>query len=194
MHVSDLRSAVAGRSSDVELAALVGRQIERFRAAGNLTAAPGSDEWRIIARALCAAELEALARVAERDEGDFSGKPENPLIVNAQPPEEPHKPVSLSKLWDAYVASRTQAGFMRDEGKRQDSVIKSLRAYLKHDDASQVTKKDLLGWRDHLMASLSAKTVSDIYLSAMRSLFLWAHENERLPRECRRDRQAAEAA
>lgn len=82
---------------------------------------------------------------------------------------------------DAYVASRTQAGFMRDEGKRQDSAIKSLRAYLKHDDASNVTKKDLLGWRDHLMASLSAKTVSDIYLSAMRSLFLWAHENERLP-------------
>jgi integrase len=181
VHVGNLRSAIAGRCSDVELAALVGRQIERFRAAGNLTAELGSDDWRTIARALCAAELEALARVAERDEGDFTGKPEHPLIANAQPPEEPHQPVSLSKLWEAYVASRTQAGFMRDEGRRQDSVIKSLRAYLKHDDASRVTRKELLDWRDHLMASLSAKTVNDIYLSTIRSLFLWAHENERLP-------------
>lgn len=28
---------------------------------------------------------------------------------------------------------------------------------------------------------LEAKTVSDIYLSTVRSLFAWAHENERLP-------------
>jgi hypothetical protein len=71
--VQRLRAAVAGRANDDELADLVGPQIERFRAAGNLDAAPGSDEWRVIARALCSAELEALERVAERDEGDFTG-------------------------------------------------------------------------------------------------------------------------
>ena len=76
--VQRLRDAIAGRVSDAELTDLVGPEIKRFRAAGNLDAAPGSDEWRMIARALCNAELEALARVAERDEGDLTGKPQRP--------------------------------------------------------------------------------------------------------------------
>ncbi len=117
--VSRLREAVAGRANDAELGALVGAQIERFRAAGNLDAEPGSPKWREIARALCHAELEALARAAERDEGgDFSGKPTTPLIAEAQPPlENAAEPVSLSKLWEDYVTVRKQAGFMRDGGR-----------------------------------------------------------------------------
>ena len=179
--VSRLREAIAGRASNEELGALVGAQIERFRATGNLDAEPGSDEWRMIARALCSAELEALARVAERDEGDYTGQPTAPIIVNAQPPEEPQEPVKLTGLWSDYVNSRVQAGFMRDGGKRQRPVIENLRKFLKHDDARRITKKDLLAWRDHLIKNLSAKTVNDIYLSAVRSVFLWAEENERLP-------------
>ena len=179
--VNRLRMAIAGRADDDELVALVGAQIERFRAAGNLDAEPGSDEWRMIARALCSAELEALARVAERDEGDYTGQPTAPIIVNAQPPEEPQEPVKLTGLWSDYVNSRVQAGFMRDGGKRQRPVIENLRKFLKHNNATRITKKDLLAWRDHLMNDLSAKTVNDIYLSAVRSLFTWAVENDRLP-------------
>ncbi|MGA0539059.1 DUF6538 domain-containing protein [Neotabrizicola sp. VNH66] len=179
--VQRLRDAMAGKLADVELASLIGPKIERFRAAGNLTAEPGSDEWRQIARALCVAEYEALSRVAERDEGDFTGKPEHPLIVNAKLPEEQPEPVSLSKLWDDYIKARTTAGFMKDGGKRMRPVAASLRKFLGHNDARKVTKKNLLDWRDQLLATLSAKTVSDMYLSAVRSLFQWAHENERLP-------------
>lgn len=178
--VSRLRNAIAGKADDNELEDLVGFQIERFRAAGNLDAQRGSGEWRIIARALCSAELEALARVAERDEGDYSGRPTTPMIVNAEPPQDAPKPVNLKQLWSDYVASRVQAGFMRDGGKRQRPVIENLRAYLKHNDANKIVRKDFLGWRDHLMKSLSAKTVNDVYLSTVRSLFTWAVENERL--------------
>lgn len=179
--VGRLREATAGRANDAELGALVGAQIERFRAAGNIDAKPGSAKWREIARALCHAELEALARAAERDEGDFTGTPTAPVIKDAQPPEERLEPVSLTRLWTDYVASRVQAGFMRDRGKRQLPVIDNLRGFLKHNDARRVTKKDLLAWRDHLMKDLSAKTVNDIYLSTVRSLFAWAEENDRLP-------------
>lgn len=179
--VDRLRQAVSGAADDDELSELVGPQIERFRAAGNLSAEPGSDDWRIVARALCSAELEALARAAERDEGDFSGQPTTPMIANAQPPEEPQKRVSLSKLWEDYKSGRIAAGFMKDGGRRQEPVITNLRRYLRHDNAARMTKKDLLGWRDNLMKDLSAKTVNDIYLSTVRSLFAWAEENERLP-------------
>jgi hypothetical protein len=44
--VKRLHDAIAGHANDAELGALVGAQIERFRAAGNLDAEPGSDEWR----------------------------------------------------------------------------------------------------------------------------------------------------
>ncbi|MDB6453635.1 PD-(D/E)XK motif protein [Falsirhodobacter sp. 20TX0035] len=58
--VQQLRDGSAGKLSDVQLAETMGLEIERFRRAGNLTASAGSEEWRSIARALCAAELEAL--------------------------------------------------------------------------------------------------------------------------------------
>ncbi|MEH6521100.1 DUF6538 domain-containing protein [Sulfitobacter sp.] len=180
-YVEQLRYAIAGRADDQELEELVGSQIERFRKAGNLDAATGSAEWRTIARALCSAEYEALERVVERDEGDFSGTPTAPIIVNAQPSEKPQERVSLSGLWKDYVLIRKQAGFMRDGGKRQSVAIESLRKFLKHDDARKATKKDLLAWRDNLIKTLAAKTVSDVYLSTVRSLFSWAVENDRLP-------------
>lgn len=178
--VQQLRVAIAGKSNDAELGALVGAQIERFRASGNLDAKPGSPEWREIARALCHAELEALARVAERDEGDFTGSPVSPVIKEAKAPEPVAQKVSLKRLWADYIESRVQAGFMRDQGKRLRPVEDSLRKFLKHDDACRVSKKDLLSWRDHLMTEKSAKTTNDIYLSGVRSLFSWAVENDRL--------------
>lgn len=185
--VKRLREAIAGRADDAELEALVGAQIERFRASGNLDAKQGSDEWRVIARALCSAEYEALERVYERDEGDYTGAIGNPMIANAQPIEKPEKPVKLTQLWQDYVDSRVQADFMRDKGARQRPVIESLRKYLKHNDARRVTKKDLLGWRDQLIKDLSAKTVNDVYLSAIRSVFAWAVANERLPENVAQD-------
>lgn len=152
-----------------------------FKAAGNYTAAVDSDEWRKIARAVCVAELEALGRVIERDEGDYTGVPEYPMLRDAKQPQGEPLKVKLSNLWEDYIKSRVQAGFMRDNGKRLRPVKDSLRKFLKHDDAAKITKKDLLAWREYLMESLSAKTVNDIYLSGVRSLFTWAVENDRLP-------------
>ncbi len=183
LYVQCLRDGMAGKLSDNEFQELIGSQIERFRRSGNLTAQFGSTEWREIARALCVAEFEALSRVVERDEADYSGKPVHPLLVNTTLPKDQPEPVNLSTLWADYLASRMQAGFIKDGGKRQEPVIKSLRSFLRHNDARRVMKKDLLGWRDHLLNTekLSAKTINDIYLSTVRSLFAWAHEHERLP-------------
>lgn len=178
-----LREAMAGRLSDDELFRLIGVRLERFRATGNLSAEFGSDEWRQIARALCVAEYEALSRVAERDEGDFTGKPNHPMIANTPLPEDQPEPVKLTTLWQDYVQARIQAGFMKDRGRRQAPVIESLRSFVKHNDARKITRKNLIAWRDHLIQTLSAKTVNDIYLATARSLFRWAHENELLPED-----------
>ena len=179
--VSRLREAIAGRASNEELQDLIGNELERFRAAGNLDAPQGSDEWRVIARAMCIAEYEALERVYERDEGDYTGTVRAPIIQGAQVSEVATAPVSLTGLWTDHLNSRMQIGAMRDKGQRQRPVIASLRKFLKHNDAGRITKKDIMAWRDHLMTTRSAKTVNDIYLSAVKSAFTWAVENDRLP-------------
>lgn len=77
--VKELREAISGRLDDDRLNALVTSWIEGFRRQGNTDVRPPSAEWRKLARALCVAEYETLARVAERDDGDFSGKPDHPF-------------------------------------------------------------------------------------------------------------------
>lgn len=187
-YVAQLRLGIAGAASDSELNELVGHRIEHFRKIGNTTAQFGSQEWRSLAMSLCVSEYESLERVMERDEGNFAGEIKAPLLATAQPPVEgAPEPVKLSGLWADYVASRVRVGFMRDGGKRHRPVIESLRAFLKHDDAARIRKKDLLLWRDHLVKTLSAKTVNDVYLSAIRTLFTWAVENERLPEDVAKD-------
>lgn len=180
-YVERLRAGMAGALSDLELASLIGGRVEKFRRSGNLTASVGTDAWRQIARALCVAEFEALSRVAERDEGDFTGRPSHPLIVDAKLPEDEPEPVKLLKLSEDYIASRTAAGFMKDNGKRHRSIVESLRKFLKHGDARQITKKALIEWQKHLMTKFSAKTVNDAYLSSIRSMMKWAFDNELLP-------------
>ncbi len=176
--VSRLRMATAGRADDDELSALVGAQIERFRLAGNLDAEAGSQEWRAIARALCSAELEALARVAERDEGDYSGQPTATIIKDAQPLEDLSQPVSVKQLWSDYVVRRQKLGYMRDGGRRQVLAVDSLVSFLRHDDAAKISKKNMTEWLDHTLTQKHPTTISKVYLPTIRSLFKWAVEKE----------------
>ena len=169
------RELAAGETHQVE------HEIDAYLARQNFCAERGTPERAVLAKRMMRAEIEALERTIERDAGNYRGRPLDP-VVKEPTAEDAAPPVHLSRLWADYLKSRTQAGFIKDGGKRQTPVLKSLRAFLKHDDAQRVTKKDLQSWRDHLLSvdKLSAKTVNDIYLSTIRSLFNWAHENEHL--------------
>lgn len=170
------RELAAGETHHVE------HEVDEYLERHALVAEPGSSERGVLAKQMMRGEIEFLKRSLERDQGDYAGQPRDAIV-------KPHAfmqievPVGISELWTDYVKSRVQAGFLKDGGKRQGPVIKSLRAFVKHDDALRLTKKDIISWRDDLLnvKDLAAKTVSDIYLSTVRSLFGWAHENERLP-------------
>jgi integrase len=128
-------------------------------------------------------EYEALSSTVERDDGDFTGTATHPLIANAPPPpDEPEPPVPIRDLFRDYIAARQIEGRQKDGGKRQEPVIDSLIKFVKHDDARRLTWSEIEAWREHLLKiSLSAKTVSDIYLSAVKSLLEWARVKRRLP-------------
>ncbi|WP_161138815.1 site-specific integrase [Propylenella binzhouense] len=86
-YVARLRRVIAGAAPDQEIQATVGWIMRKFADQGTDRLEPGSSEWRSHARTLATAELESLARTAERDEGDFTGTPTHPIFT--QPAEKP---------------------------------------------------------------------------------------------------------
>ena len=180
--VQDLRNAMAGKLGDYDLQRLVGLRVAKYRHLGNTTAEFGTTEWRTIARALCVSEYEALARTAERDDGDFIGIASHPIIANAPPPPaEQEPPLLIRDLFRDYIAKRQYDGRQKDGGKRQEPVIENLINFVKHDDARRLTWREISEWRDHLLKTLAPKTVSDIYLSAVKSLLEWARVERKIP-------------
>jgi integrase len=80
-YIALLRRVASGSADNEEMQGAVGWIIGKFQATGNLKAQFGTTEWRKAARALAVAELESSARTWERDEGDFTGTPSNPLLT-----------------------------------------------------------------------------------------------------------------
>ncbi|WP_236387261.1 tyrosine-type recombinase/integrase [Mesorhizobium muleiense] len=177
---AQLRRGIAGQLNDADLAELVENRIARFRQIGNTTAEFGTNEWRELARVICISEYEALSRVAERDEGDFTGKPTHPLIAEAKPIVDELPPVPLKGLLVDYLEARKAVGKGREAKRRWTPVFADLAKFISHNDARRLTKQNLLEWRDARLKTLSAKTVADVYLASVRTVLSWAVDNDRL--------------
>jgi integrase len=67
------------------------------------------------------------------------------------------------------------------------NTLSRFAAFLEHDDARRVTAEDVIGFKDHRLAStyrgrrISAKTVKDNDLAGLKTIFGWAVTNRRLP-------------
>ena len=176
-YAASLRDGMAGRLTDSSLDELVGNRIEGFKARGETLVTTGSPEWRRLAVAICAAEYEALKRVFERDEGNFDGQPQHPVLKSLDGPE-PVAPADVMELWDQYVAKRQKEGSMLDGGRRQVLAVKSLAGFTKKTNANDLTKKDISDWQDYLLTKISVRTIAKVYLPTIRSLFSWAVKRE----------------
>ncbi len=113
-YVAALRDVISGAADNQGFQATVGHIAGTYQSNGNLNAQFGTPDWREAVRALAAAELEALARTAERDEGDFEGQPTHPLLTTKPLAKDPlaarilgpdsEKP--LSKILDDFIRER----------------------------------------------------------------------------------------
>lgn len=77
--LTDLRKHLATGNST-----LVNADLADYLARNKLIAAPGSPDWVSVARGVMRAEIEALRRGLERDQGDYAGSPSDPLVVPAK--------------------------------------------------------------------------------------------------------------
>ena len=191
-----LKRGYSGLLEDGELALLVVTQVNRYKYLGRATAQYGSREWRVLAMALCRSEYEAMARAAERDDGDFSGQPAPDFIITANipqlpqvelpspaplAPETPSKSVSLQSLFDQYLAGRQKLGKGKSLPKRWQPVITDFIRFLGHDNAQAIKKVDVVRWRDEKLETLAPKTIKAVYLTCLQAVLNWAVDHDVLP-------------
>lgn len=172
------RDLTAGRTHLVE------HEIDDFLSRNSLTAPRGSAERTVLAKQIMRAEIEALERSLERDQGNYSGQPSDPIVKApaAMHPDAPTDPVPIKTLFKDYIASRQALGKHKDGAGAWETAILHLIKFLGHSDARRITKRNLLDWRDKLVTEgKSTKTIADKYLASVRAMLRWAFENDKLP-------------
>lgn len=91
----------------------------------------------------------------------------------------------LMDQFDAYVAMRKPAPATV---KRWRPVMEHLKGFLGHDDAARITRKNVIAWRDALLAEKddkgepvrSARTVRETYLASLIVVLGYASEGDRI--------------
>lgn len=182
--VADLRAGIAGQLDDNALDALVGYRIERFRFLGTTNAVKGSPEWRDLAMKLCVSEYEAMARHFERNEGDFTGKPDHPLLANAdEAKDEPSAITTFNDIIDAEAKRRARG---KDAKALPAATIKKFRApaeafakFRKSDNAATVTALEGKLWIEAVQDSgaHSNRTIKG-WLQNVRTILNWGRQND----------------
>lgn len=160
---------------------LIEHEVEAFLSKHKIEAAPGTSERTVLTRNLIRAEIEALRRAQERDEGDYTGQPSDPIVRRPAAEPEALPPLELEFLWRNYVKYRQTLGFMKDGGRRQFLPVQSLIDHCGFSDARRVTKADLRAWQEAVSARLAAKTIQKVYVPTIKAVFRWAFDTDRLP-------------
>lgn len=185
-YVHSLRAASAGGLTDKQLQDLLGEFIERYRLRGNITAPQGSTEWRQIARVLADAELQALARMYERDEGIFQQDVSHPAHLAPElhggEEESSAGPLSMRHLLEQHLQRLEANGGGVSARKSWTRVFEDLLQFLcdrrglraaakkQADDAHRLTAEEVIAWRDAKLQSLSPKTVKDVWLASLKAV------------------------
>lgn len=96
--------------------------------------------------------------------------------------------VAITELVEAWWREAKAAGRKPSTHDSYRNTVAAFVAYLGHDDAARVTPEDVVGFKDHRLASvhqrtgkpISAKTVKDSDLSALKTVLGWAVVNRKL--------------
>ncbi len=97
--------------------------------------------------------------------------------------------LTMSALIERWWREASAAGRKPSTYESYKNTFRAFRSFLGHDNAHQVTAKDVVEFKDHRLATPSkrtgrkpsAKTVKDSDLSALKTIFGWALTNQLLP-------------
>jgi integrase len=161
---------------------------------------------RLLLRAFWQAMRDAAALRQRNAGGDYSPDPKGkrfPEWVAPKAIEGPSAPVSssaplpkgkpskltLSGLVEDWWSEAKAVGLRPSTYDNYRNTINQLVAFLGYDDALRVTPEDVVAFKDHRLKTpsprtgkaVSARTVNDTNLAALKSVFGWAVTNRKLP-------------
>ena len=130
------------------------------------------------------AVLDVAKDRARKVQGDYSPDPKAnrfPQPSEAKPNARPK--LSITGLFAEYVKMLQAGGQGFVAEKRWTPLFTKFAAFLKHDDATRVTKADIIAWKEQRLITegRSPKTVRDSDLAALKAVFKWAAGNLKLP-------------
>jgi integrase len=145
----------------------------------------------VILNAFGQAATDAFESRKRNAEGDYSPDPKAgrfPGWMPAQSPTEARPKASLKGLVEAWWQEAQATGRKPSTHESYGRTVATLVQFLGHDDASRITKDDVVRFKDHRLAStnprngrcISPRTVKDTDLAALKSVFGWAVTNGRL--------------
>lgn len=149
----------------------------------------------MILEALLLALRDAFASRRRNVDGDYSPDPKAQRFPEWKPPatgriEAPRSVVggSLNGFVADWWTEAKARGLKPSTHESYKNTMAAFVRYLGHDDANRVTRTDVLGFKDHRLAAInprtghpiSAKTVKDSDLAALKVIFDWAEMNGKM--------------
>lgn len=127
--------------------------------------------------------------ILRRARGDYGPDPFAAQLPEPAPSQTVARPaadgVTITTLFEKYVAERAPAASTQKAWKRQ---LGHLKAFLGHEDATQITPQDIVAWKEDLLAGVTrngtprtAKTVRDTYLAVAKTILGYGAENHLIP-------------
>ncbi|MDA9416433.1 hypothetical protein XH81_16475 [Bradyrhizobium sp. CCBAU 25360] len=110
------------------------------------------------------------------------------VAPNGATERRPAKGGSLTSLVEGWWVEAKARNLKPSTQESYSNSMASFVAYLGHDDCSRVTKDDVIGFKDHRLATINprtgtpiaAKTVKDSDLSGLKAVFGWAVSNGKM--------------
>lgn len=178
-----------------ELENLLGPLVDRLLLAKGISAVDEPSRFLLL-EALAQALRDAFASRARQAAGDYRPDANAERFPAWEKPEvEPEgrtapasASVSLKGLVEDWWKEAQATGRKPSTHESYRNSMAALVAYLGHDDAGRLTPENVVGFKDHRLASInprtnkpiSAKTVKDSDLSGLKTVFGWAVTNRRM--------------
>ncbi len=152
---------------------------------------PDNSSYGRLLRAVHDAFKQAAEVQLRRANGDYSPDPRAdrfPSFEDCQPTptasrQQPksNTKLTLSSLYEGWKREAEKTGLKPSTFTGYANTIIKLREFLGHDDATRVTPADIVAFKDMRLQEVKPKTVKDSDLAALKSIFGWAVNNQKLP-------------
>lgn len=163
------------------------------RAAASLEERFGSTASALLARRGLVVDKDSRARLLDqmlhadrqgallnmrRAGGDYSPDPQAGRFPAFPETAKDTKAVSLMALFEGWAKERKPAASTVEQWRKH---VEAFVAFIGKDDAGQMSKADVVSWKDALVAAGGApKTINDSKLAALKKAFEWGAENVRI--------------